>query len=82
MFDQAAPEPEAEEEAVSITSVLLQGVNSVLQVRPQPSSLLLSSLELSDTKVYEPEIRARLGTDVPPKLQTSDPTPQTLNPIP
>ena len=26
------------------------------------SSLLLSSLELSDTKVYAPEIRARLGT--------------------
>jgi len=26
------------------------------------SSLLLSSLELSDTKVYEPQIRARLGT--------------------
>ena len=26
------------------------------------SSLLLSSLELSDTKVYEPEIRALLGT--------------------
>jgi len=26
------------------------------------SSLLLSSLELSDTKVYKPEIRARLGT--------------------
>ena len=26
------------------------------------SSLLLSSLELSDTKVYEPWIRARLGT--------------------
>ena len=26
------------------------------------SSLLLSSLELSDTKVYEPSIRARLGT--------------------
>ena len=25
-------------------------------------SLLLSSLELSDTKVYESEIRARLGT--------------------
>ena len=25
-------------------------------------SLLLSSLELSDTQVYEPEIRARLGT--------------------
>ena len=27
-----------------------------------PSSLLLSSLELSDTEVYEPSIRARLGT--------------------
>jgi len=26
------------------------------------SSLLLSSLELSDTKVYEPSIRALLGT--------------------
>jgi len=26
------------------------------------ASLLLSSLELSDTKVYEPQIRARLGT--------------------
>jgi len=26
------------------------------------SSLLLSSLEMSDTKVYEPQIRARLGT--------------------
>ena len=26
------------------------------------SSLLLSSLELSDTKVYEPQMRARLGT--------------------
>ena len=26
------------------------------------SSLLLSSLELSDTKVYAPEIRALLGT--------------------
>jgi len=25
------------------------------------SSLLLSSLEMSDTEVYEPEIRARLG---------------------
>ena len=29
------------------------------------SSLLLSSLELSDTKVYEPEIRDRLGTAEP-----------------
>jgi len=27
------------------------------------SSLLLSSLELSDTKVYAPQIRALLGTD-------------------
>ena len=26
------------------------------------SSLLLSSLELSDAKVYEPQTRARLGT--------------------
>jgi len=31
-------------------------------VRPFSSSLLLSSLELSDTKVYGHEIRARLGT--------------------
>jgi len=30
--------------------------------RAWSSSLLLSSLELSDTKVYEPSIRARLGT--------------------
>jgi len=29
---------------------------------PSSSSLLLSSLELSDTKVYEPQIRALLGT--------------------
>jgi len=29
---------------------------------PKPSSLLLSSLELSDTQVYEPYIRALLGT--------------------
>jgi len=40
-----------------------------LEPKPQPppgrassSSLLLSSLELSDTKVYEPYIRARPGT--------------------
>jgi len=33
---------------------------------PSSSSLLLSSLELSDTHVYEPYIRALLGT--PPKL--------------
>ena len=30
------------------------------------SSLLLSSLELSDTQVYEPYIRARLGTAAHP----------------
>jgi len=29
---------------------------------PEPSSLLLSSLELNDTKVYEPSVRALLGT--------------------
>ena len=28
---------------------------------PSSSSLLLSSLELSDTQVYEPQLRARLG---------------------
>jgi len=33
---------------------------------PHPSSpLLLSSLELSDTQVYEPSIRALLGTPLP-----------------
>jgi len=32
------------------------------QRKPLSSSLLLSSLELSDTQVYEPYIRARLGT--------------------
>jgi len=32
---------------------------------PSSSSLFLSSLELSDTKVYEPQIRARLGTASP-----------------
>jgi len=31
-------------------------------LQPSSSSLLLSSLELSDTKVYEPQIRALLGT--------------------
>jgi len=30
--------------------------------RASSSSLFLSSLELSDAKVYEPQIRARLGT--------------------
>ena len=30
------------------------------------SSLLLSSLDLSDTQVYEPYIRARLGTGAVP----------------
>ena len=37
------------------------GANSSLR-HPSSSSLVLSSLELSDTKVYEPSIRARLGT--------------------
>jgi len=35
---------------------------SVHQVAWSSSSLLLSNLELSDTKVYESEIRALLGT--------------------
>jgi len=39
-----------------LTAVSLAAENKV------PSSLLLSSLELSDTKVYEPQIRALLGT--------------------
>jgi len=42
----------------------------VLHPQPPPFLLLLSSLELSDTNVYEPEIRARLETA------------QTLNPEP
>jgi hypothetical protein len=60
--------------------------------RPQPSSsfLLLSSLELSDTTIHEPYIRALLGTAphvcqvVVLKLRpsTPDPQPQTLNPRP
>jgi len=33
-----------------------------IRVSSSSSSLLLSSLELSDTKVYAPQIRARLGT--------------------
>ena len=37
-------------------------VQSLKTDQPSASSLLLSSLESSDTKVYEPEIRARLGT--------------------
>ena len=39
--------------------------NDSSRLAPTPvssSSLLLSSLELSDTKVYEPQIRALLGT--------------------
>ena len=34
-----------------------------LSPKPSSSSLLFSSLELSDTKVYAPYIRALLGTD-------------------
>jgi len=39
---------------------MLTRTRAVSQV--SSSSLLLSSLELNATKVYEPEIRARLGT--------------------
>ena len=40
-----------------------RGVRSVAQnTEPFCSSLLLARLELSDTKVYVPQIRARLGT--------------------
>ena len=35
------------------------------------SSVLLSSLELSDTQVYEPQIRARLGTTARSREPTS-----------
>ena len=35
---------------------------SAPQKAPSSSSLLLSSLELSDTQVHEPSIRALLGT--------------------
>ena len=41
-----------------------QAALSTADHQPSSSSLLLSSLELSDTKVYEPEKRARLGTAV------------------
>jgi len=34
----------------------------ICRAQVTPSSSLLSSLEFSDTQVYEPEIRARLGT--------------------
>ena len=37
-------------------------VLGTLEVVPLVSSLLLSSLELSDRKVYEPYMRALLGT--------------------
>ena len=37
---------------------------------PTASSLLLSSLELSDTKVSEPEIRSLLATERDPELST------------
>ena len=45
------------------------------------SSLLLSRLELSDTKVYEPEIRALLGTDGGTSTQHSRPVfPKVISP--
>jgi len=40
--------------------VLVLNERTVLSLSSS-SSLLRSSLELSDTKVYEPQIRARLG---------------------
>ena len=39
-----------------------EGIGGCQAARPSSSSLLLSSLELSDTTIYEPEIRALLGT--------------------
>ena len=44
------------DERAAIRSQLLSGPRS------SSSSLLLSSLELSDTQVYEPQLRALLGT--------------------
>ena len=53
------------------------------------SSLFLSSLELSETNVYEPQIRDRFGTTAPPqpskklktrRLESGTPKPQTSNP--
>ena len=41
------------------------------------SSLLLASLESSDTKVHEPEIRARLGTAAPFCEEVGDLPPAT-----
>ena len=41
-------------------AVLLHG--GIFEALRSSSSLLLSSLEVSDTRVYEPHIRARLGT--------------------
>ena len=38
------------------------GSGAAAGLESEDSSLLLSSLELSDTQVFEPYIRARLGT--------------------
>ena len=50
----------------SLTSTFLAGGHPRGQAGAKPSiffsSLVLSSLELSDTTVYEPQIRALLGT--------------------
>jgi len=40
----------------------VQLVDALVAEAKTSSSLLLSSLELSDTTVYEPQLRARLGT--------------------
>ena len=42
------------------------------------SSSLLSSLDLSDTKVYEPYIRALLGTTSPQILNPDTPPPNQV----
>ena len=55
---------------IQLCSIVLAARNDgILQIKPRnpdadvsSSSLLLSSLELSDTQVYEPQIRALLGT--------------------
>ena len=49
--------------AGSLTSTFRQrDLPGAQQLLSPSSALLLSSPELSDTKVYEPEIRAHLGT--------------------
>ena len=54
-----------EDDMVAVAVGALDGENENTMMTVPPSlltTLLLSSLELSDTKVYEPQIRALLGT--------------------